>query len=116
MAIGVDDFDSTPRQVPGHSPEKKGSFADDRLTFTEEQVRKETERCLGCGAVQVDSYMCIGCGLCTTKCKFDAIHLERTGNTVPDTYEKLPFKMATNAIKRSGKIVATGVKEAVGKG
>lgn len=116
VAIGVDDFDSTPRQVPGHSPEKKGSFADDRLTFTEEQVRKETERCLGCGAVQVDSYMCIGCGLCTTKCKFDAIHLERTGNTVPDTYEKLPFKMATNAIKRSGKIVATGVKEAVGKG
>ncbi|MFR3452267.1 MAG: 4Fe-4S binding protein [Collinsella sp.] len=46
-------------------------------TFTEEQVRAETARCLGCGASIVDENKCIGCGLCTTKCAFDAIHLHR---------------------------------------
>lgn len=114
VAVGVQDFDTTPRQKPGHSPEKKGSFKDDRMTFTEEQLKKETERCLGCGAVEINSYMCIGCGMCTTKCKFDAIHLERTYNTVPDTYEKLPVKMAANAIVRTGKIAASTIK-GVGK-
>ncbi len=49
------------------------TFRDLRGTFTEEQLKKETERCLGCGAVVLDEYMCIGCGICTTKCKFDAI-------------------------------------------
>lgn len=108
-------YDTTPRQRAGHSPVKKDKFADDRLTFTEEQLKKETERCLGCGAVQVDSYMCVGCGMCTTKCKFDAIHLEKTRHTVPGFYEKLPVKIAGNAIRRSGKIVATAVKEKLGK-
>ncbi len=111
VAVPLISFDNTPRQRPGHSPEKKGSFADDRLTFTEEQLKKETERCLGCGAVQVDSYMCVGCGMCTTKCKFDAIHLERSYATTPDTYEKLPVRIAANAIWRSGKIVTASVKE-----
>ena len=114
VAVGIQDFDLTPRQKPGHSPERKGTFLDDRLTFTEEQMKKETERCLGCGAVEVDSYMCFGCGMCTTKCKFDAIHLKRTYNTVPDTYEKLPVKIATNAIVRTGKIASSSVKEVFG--
>lgn len=105
----LDGFDKMPRQRPLHDESAKRTFADDRKTFTEEQLKKETERCLGCGAVQVDSYMCLGCGMCTTKCKFDAIHLERTGNTVPDAYEKLPIRIAANAIKRSGKIVAKAI-------
>ncbi|WP_434084506.1 4Fe-4S binding protein [Lacrimispora xylanisolvens] len=113
IAIGIQDFDMTPRQRPGHSPEKKGTFQDERMTFTEEQLKKETERCLGCGTVEIDSYKCIGCGLCTTKCKFDAISLERTYDTVPNTYEKLPVKIATNAIVRTGKIAATTLKESV---
>lgn len=116
VAIPLLSFDSTPRQRAGHSPEGKESFADDRLTFTEEQLKKETERCLGCGAVQVDSYACVGCGMCTTKCKFDAIRLERTSDSTPGFYEKLPVKIAANAIRRSGKIVATSVKERLGKG
>lgn len=115
VAVGVQDFDTTPRQRPGHSPEKRGSFFDDRLTFTEEQLKKETERCLSCGAVEIDSYMCIGCGMCTTKCKFDAIHLEKTYSTVPDTYERLPVKIAANAIVRTGKIAATTLKEGIGR-
>ncbi len=115
VAVPLISFDNTPRQRAGHSPEKTGCFADDRLTFTEEQMKKETERCLGCGAVQVDSYMCVGCGMCTTKCKFDAIHLERRYNSVPDVYEKLPVKIAANAVRRSGKIAAAAVKERLGK-
>ena len=38
---------------------------------------REASRCLGCGATGVDENKCIGCGLCTTKCEFDAIHLSR---------------------------------------
>lgn len=110
VAVDLQSFDNTPRQRPAHAQEKKGTFRDDRMTFTEEQMKKETERCLGCGAVQVDSYMCVGCGMCTTKCKFDAIHLKRTGHSKPDLYEKLPVKIAANAVKRSGKIAASSVK------
>lgn len=109
--VVIEGFDNVPRQRIGHNLEAKNSFKDDRVTFTEEQMKKETERCLGCGAAKVDAYMCVGCGQCTTKCKFDAIQLIKTGHSVPDTYEKLPMKMAANAIKRAGKIVATGVKE-----
>ena len=47
------------------------------MAFTEEQVKKETARCLGCGASVVDPNKCIGCGVCTTKCAFDAIRLHR---------------------------------------
>ena len=45
--------------------------------MTEEQVKIETSRCLGCGATVVDPNKCIGCGVCTTKCEFDAITLHR---------------------------------------
>ena len=55
VAVDLQSFDNTPRQRPAHAQEKKGTFRDDRMTFTEEQMKKETERCLGCGAVQVDS-------------------------------------------------------------
>ena len=70
-------YDNTPRQIPAHDEAKAKSFANDRLPFTEEQVRKEAARCLGCGATEVDENRCLGCGLCTTKCEFDAIHLSR---------------------------------------
>lgn len=109
--VVIEGFDNTPRQKAGHTQDNKKSFRDSRLTFTEEQMKRETERCLGCGAVQVDEYMCVGCGQCTTKCKFDAIHLVRKYDSVPGTYEALPVKIAANAIKRSGKIAATAVKE-----
>ena len=53
------------------------SFRDAHLTLTEDQVKIETARCLGCGASVVDPNKCIGCGVCTTKCEFDAIRLHR---------------------------------------
>ena len=72
------DYDSTPRQVP-HTVDV-ASFKDNRQTFTEEQLKKETARCLGCGASVVDPNKCLGCGICTTRCKFDAIHLRKRTN------------------------------------
>ena len=77
--IAVGSYDTTPRQIPGVRAEGESakSFHDNRLPFTEEQVRAETARCLGCGASVVDPNKCIGCGVCTTKCAFDAIKLYR---------------------------------------
>lgn len=72
------DFDHSKRQIPGT---KQGlateTFKDLRSTFTPEQVQTEAKRCLGCGTSVVDPNKCIGCGLCTTKCEFDAIKLTR---------------------------------------
>ena len=70
-------FDNAKRQTVAHDESKAMSFRDDRITFTEEQVKKEASRCLGCGATVVDENRCIGCGMCTVKCEFDAIHLHR---------------------------------------
>ena len=77
VVLGVDSFDKPARQPILHDASKARSFEHDRLTFTEEQVKTEASRCLGCGVSVVDQNKCIGCGLCTTKCMFDAIHLER---------------------------------------
>ena len=71
------DCDAASRQVPGKDAAKALTFKDDRCSFTEEQVRAETARCLGCGASFVDPNKCLGCGVCTTRCKFDAIHLKK---------------------------------------
>lgn len=70
-------YDSIPRQKISHNKEAAMSFKDNRVTFTEEQLMKETERCLKCGVSIIDENKCIGCGLCTTKCKFDAIKIKK---------------------------------------
>ena len=77
VVLGVDSFDRPARQPILHDASKARSFEPDRLTFTEEQVKAEASRCLGCGVSVVDPNRCIGCGLCTTRCMFDAIHLQR---------------------------------------
>ena len=70
-------YDNTPRQRIGYNETLRKTFNDGRVAFTEEQVKAETARCLGCGASVVDPNKCIGCGICTTRCAFDAIHLHR---------------------------------------
>ena len=77
--LALESYDTTARQTAGMAEDidYHHSFRDGHLTFTEEQVKKETARCLGCGASVVDPNKCIGCGICTTKCEFDAIHLSR---------------------------------------
>lgn len=74
--IVIESYDNSSRQFAGVS-ENSDPFSEYELTLSEEQVRKETSRCLSCGASVVDPNKCIGCGLCTTKCGFDAIHLYR---------------------------------------
>ncbi len=76
--LDLESFDNAKRQIPGtKAGVAKETFRDLRSTFTEEQVKEEARRCLGCGASVVDENKCIGCGLCTTRCEFDAIHLSR---------------------------------------
>ena len=79
VALPTDCFDAPARQVPAalSGAEARKTFRDPRCTFTEEQVKKEASRCLGCGVSVVDTNRCIGCGVCTTRCEFDAIHLRR---------------------------------------
>lgn len=77
--IQIEEYDNSSRQIPGMRKDIDAhkSFRDAKEAFTEEQLKKETARCLGCGASVVDENKCIGCGVCTTKCEFDAIHLYR---------------------------------------
>ncbi|MEG0876459.1 MAG: FAD-dependent oxidoreductase [Oscillospiraceae bacterium] len=111
--VVVSGFDNTPRQKAGHDSESGESFKDHRVTFTEEQLKSETERCLGCGAVILDQEMCLGCGQCASRCKFEAIHLIKKYNKPGVSFEKLPVKIAPYAIKRSVVIAGGAIKRAV---
>ena len=106
VEFGSYDTASRGDAVHNYAREKAEPFREYLETFTEEQVRAETARCLGCGASIVDENKCIGCGLCTTKCAFDAIHLHREH---PDAsrmvkYEKKLPTLAKYALKRELKI------------
>ena len=100
--IRVDNYDNSSRQIPGRdaSIDHKNSFRDARLPFTEEQVKAETARCLGCGASVVDPNKCIGCGVCTTKCAFNAIKLHRERpecSTMIVSEKKIPIILGNGA-------------------
>jgi ferredoxin len=105
-------YDRLPRQRPLHvdGEQSKKSFADLRTTFTEEQIKQETNRCLSCGAVVVDQFQCVGCGQCTLKCKFQAISLERRYNAPGVPFEEFKSQVVKHAIKRQGKIAVKAVK------
>ncbi len=100
-------YDNTDRQRPEKAEEAQAkSFRDLSHTLTEEQVKAETSRCLGCGASVVDPNKCIGCGICTTKCVFDAItlHRELPGcSTMIKSEDKLKYVLP-NMIKQSLKV------------
>ncbi len=104
--IVVEGYDNAERQIPGIR-KVDDPFKDTRELLTEEQVKIEAKRCLGCGATTVDENKCIGCGLCTTRCEFDAIHLTRD---LPDASRmvKMEDKMklvGPYAAKRAMKIL-----------
>ena len=106
--IRVDSYDNAPRQAPGLKPgEARATFEDLRLPLTEEQVRAEAGRCLKCGRSIVDLNQCIGCGLCTTRCEFDAIHLSRDLPAASDmhTAEEMMKLVGPYALKRMGRII-----------
>ena len=100
--ILVENYDNSSRQIPGKDKniDHKKSFRDASLGFTEEQVKAEVARCLGCGASVVDTNKCIGCGVCTTKCEFDAIKLHRElpeCSTMRTSEEKLKYVLSYGA-------------------
>lgn len=106
--VVLGEYDATARQEAGFDPALKTSisFRDASQTLTEEQVKRETARCLGCGASVVDPNKCIGCGICTTKCEFDAIHLYRDK---PECSKMVPREdrmkeIGKYAVKRAAKI------------
>ena len=104
----MESFDNAQRQIPGKKAGvARETFADLRLCLTEEQVKKEAARCLGCGATTVDTNRCVGCGLCTTKCEFDAIHLRRDvpeASTMWRSEDKVKA-LLPYVIPRAGKIL-----------
>ncbi len=77
----------------------------------EDQIKKETERCLSCGATVVDEFLCVGCGQCTTKCKFDAISLVRKYDGEGVAYEDLKPVVIKQILKRKVKITTKKVKK-----
>lgn len=107
LNVDFEGYDRLPREKACHAEgsKSKESFKDLRITFTEEQVLKETERCLGCGATVVDEFLCVGCGACTTKCKFDAISLVRKYDGEGVAFENLKPVVIKQILKRKGKIV-----------
>lgn len=104
----IDSYDQTKRQKIDHvdGVVSRTTFKDLRGTLTEAQIKKETARCLGCGVTKVDEYLCVGCGACTLKCKFDAISLKRVHDVKGFEIEKLPKAVMKKAITRKVKITA----------
>ena len=99
-------YDSTKREksIVNHIKNLKGSFDDPRGILTEEQVKKETSRCLGCGVAIVDEFLCVGCGACTTRCRLDAISLDRVHNGLGVDFPDLKPIIIKHALKRKAKI------------
>ncbi|MDD2969623.1 MAG: FAD-dependent oxidoreductase [Lachnospiraceae bacterium] len=116
--IDFEGYDRVARQSVKHVEQdgNKDKFKDPRLTFTEEQVQKETQRCLSCGATVVNEYMCVGCGSCTTKCKFDAISLVRVYDGQGVAYEDLKPVVVKQVLKRKGRIAVRKAKDLFVKG
>ena len=110
--IELKGYNNFPRQKASHGDgkESKETFKDLRGTFTEDQIKKETERCLSCGATVVDEFLCVGCGACVTKCKFDAISLVRKYDGEGVAYENLKPVIIKQVLKRKGKIA---IKKAI---
>ena len=109
--VAIDGFDTAPRQKASGGSEKDAekTFRDLRGTLTEEQLKTETRRCLDCGTAVVDESLCVGCGICTTKCKFDAIRLEKVTDYAGTPYFKALLGAAGNAPAALAKLVVKKV-------
>ena len=111
--LSFPEYDNSPRQIPGKKSGLSKSFRDNKAVFTEQQVKAETARCLSCGATIVDENKCIGCGLCTTRCEFDAIHILRDRpecSTMRKSEDKLKY-ILPYGLKQAIKIKFNGNKE-----
>lgn len=111
--LTLEGYDHITREKIDHveGAKSKETFRDLRSTFTQDQIKKETERCLGCGATTTDEYQCIGCGACTTRCKFDAITLHRKYDAKSVPIEELKPIIVKATIRRKGVIAARKFKK-----
>ena len=109
--VAIDGFDTAPRQKAsgGSAKDAEKTFRDLRGTLTEEQLKTETRRCLDCGTAVVDESLCVGCGICTTKCKVDAIRLEKVTDYAGTPYFKALLGAAGNAPAALAKLVVKKV-------
>ncbi len=73
-------------------------------------------RCLSCGVTYVDPNRCIGCGICTTRCMFDAIKLQRSNPEFVNycTADSTVKNVMLNGAKRAGRIAISELKRALG--
>lgn len=119
VEVPLHSIDTTPRQFAPDVDHLKAihTFNDLRQGLTEEQIQKEAGRCLHCGRSVVDTNKCIGCGVCTHRCAFDAIHLVRVDDT--QFAETMPVwygRIAKNVVKRTANIAATAISGAINRG
>ena len=106
--IKVESYDNAKREKPAlKAGDPTKTFENLHEALTEEQVKAEANRCLHCGATFVDLNQCVGCGLCTTRCQFDAIHLQRDLPHASDMHvaEDMMKVVGPYALKRSMKIL-----------
>ena len=112
-AVALDTFSHAERQTA--EPKKLRSakaMQDARGVFTEEQVKCEAARCLGCGVAVVNELTCVGCAICTTHCKFGAISMEKIHDADNKEYfhtlgrivMNMPKKVGSVAVKHIGRI------------
>lgn len=115
--IKIGSYDETPRQKAriDETVDRKNTFNEYKQPFTEEQVKAETDRCLKCGASEVDPLKCVGCGVCTVQCKFDAIHLhrERPDASIMRTSEDKLKYIGIYAAKREAKLIVKDIKNKI---
>ncbi len=108
-------YDRMPREKAANPVGKDSvsSFQDLRGIFSEEQIKKETERCLGCGATVTDPYLCVGCGACTLKCRFDAISLKKQYDAEGLVLMDIRPAVMKHAVKRKLRITVNKPVKAV---
>lgn len=112
--FGGYDYSARQKATVATSINYKDAFKDPRGVLTEEQVKQEAERCLSCGATVVDEFLCVGCGVCTTKCKFDAVSLVRKYNGEGASLLDMKPIVVRYMVKRKARIALKKVKKSLG--
>lgn len=105
-------FEKQSRQRMAGVDHKKAvcTMKDLRADFTEEQLKKEADRCLGCGVSVLNPQRCIGCGVCFTRCEFDAIKLKKIADIEPaDNVEQYMQIAGQYAMERAANLAAQGI-------
>ena len=100
----------------GHSltlardPRSFRAFRRDDVALPPEKLK--THDCLSCGVSYVDPNRCIGCGICTTRCFFDAIRLERSHPEFVDycSADGTVRKVVIGGVCRAGRIAVKSIK------